>query len=52
MISWFVDAVGNISDIAIVTVKGVNYSCIIHGISKSEANGFIENYVLNDRGYI
>ena len=27
----------NISDIAIITVKGVDYRCIIHDISKSEA---------------
>ena len=26
----------NISDIAIITVKNVNYRCIIHNISKSE----------------
>ena len=27
----------NISDNAIITVKNVNYGCIIHNISKSEA---------------
>ena len=27
----------NISDIAIITVKNVDYCCIIHNISKSEA---------------
>ena len=32
----------NISDIAIIIVKGANYLCIIHGISKSEANNFLE----------
>ena len=40
----------NISDIVIITVKGVDYRCIIHGISKSEAINLLENSVLNDRG--
>ena len=35
----------NISDIAITTVKNVDYCCIIHNISKSEAiNEFIKEY--------
>ena len=42
----------NISDIVIITVKGVDYRCIIHGISKSEAINLLENSVLNDRGCI
>ena len=42
----------NNSDIAIITVKGVAYHCIIHGISKSEAIHLLENSVLEDRGYI
>ena len=42
----------NISDIAIVTVKGVDYRCIIHDISKSEANFLLQNSVLGDRRYI
>ena len=28
----------NISNIAIITIKNVDYCCIIHNISKSEAN--------------
>ena len=28
----------NISDIAIITIKNVDYLCIIHNISKSEEN--------------
>ena len=42
----------NISDIAIITVKNVDYRCIIHNISKSEAINLLKNSVLEDRGYI
>ena len=40
----------NINDIAIITVKNVDYCCIIHNISKSEAINFLKNYVHEDRG--
>ena len=39
------------SDIAIITVKGVDYCCIIHDISKSEAIHLLQNSVLDDCGY-
>ena len=42
----------NISDIAIITVKNVDYRCIMYNINKSEAINLLENYVLEDRGYI
>ena len=42
----------NVSDIAIVSVKGVDYRCIIHDISKCEAIHLLKNSVLEDRGYI
>ena len=42
----------NISDIAIITVKNVDYRCIIHNISKSEAINLLENSVLKDRAYM
>ena len=42
----------NISDIAIIIFKNVDYRCIIHNISKSEAVNLLENSVLKDRGYI
>ena len=42
----------NLSDIAIITVKGVDYCCIIYHFSKSEAIHLLENSVLDDRGYI
>ena len=42
----------NISDIAIITVKNVDYRGIIHNISKYEAINLLQNSVLEDRGYI
>ena len=39
-------------DIAIITIKNVDYCCIIHSISKSEAINLSENSVLKDCGYI
>ena len=42
----------NISDIAFITVKGVDYCCIFYDISKSEAIHLLENSVLDDLGYI
>ena len=42
----------NIRDTAIIIVKNVDYCCIIHNISKSEAINLLENSVLEDRGYI
>ena len=40
------------SDIAIINIKNVDYCCIIHNISKSEAIHLLENSVLKDSGYI
>ena len=42
----------NISDIAIITVKNVNYSFILYNINKSESIHILENFVLEDHGYI
>ena len=42
----------NISDIVIITVKNVDYRCIMYNISKSEAINLSENSVLEDGGYI
>ena len=36
----------NISKIAIITVKNVDYRCIIKNLSKSEAINLLENSVL------
>ena len=42
----------NISDIAINTVKNVDYRCIIYNISKFDAINWLKNSVLENRGYI
>ena len=44
----------NIRDIAIITitVKNVDYHCIIHNISKSEAINLFKSAVFEDRDYI
>ena len=42
----------NLSDIVIVTVKVIDYRCIIHDISKPDAIHLLENFALDDRGYI
>ena len=39
----------NISVIAIITVKSVDYCCIIHDIIKSEAIYLSKKFVLDDR---
>ena len=39
----------NVSDIAIITVKGAVYDCIIH--EKFDAINLLENYLLEDCGY-
>ena len=41
----------NISDTAIITVKNIDYRCIIHSISKSEASNLLTNSMLEGRGY-
>ena len=42
----------NRSDIAILTVKDVEYRCISYNISKSEVIILLKNSVLEDRGYL
>ena len=42
----------NISGITIITVKNIDYRCIIHNISKSEAINLLETVVFEKRGYI
>ena len=41
-----------LTGIAIFTVKEVEYDCIIHETSKSEAIHLLKNYVLDYRRYI
>ena len=42
----------NIGDITIIAVKGIDYYCIIQDINKYDAVYLLENYVLDDCGYI
>ena len=42
----------NTSDFAIITVKNVDYRCVIHTISKCEAINLLKNSVRKDREYI
>ena len=42
----------NISEIAVITVKGVDYRCINHVIGISQVIRLLENYVLDDCEYI
>ena len=42
----------NISDIAVITAKNINYRCIFHNISKSKAINLLKNTMLENRGYI
>ena len=39
----------NLSDVSIITVKGLDYCCIIQNISKSEEIYF---FLIDDCGYI
>ena len=39
----------NLSDIAFLNICGVDYCCIINGISKSEAVGLLTNAKLNEK---
>ena len=42
----------NVSDIAIITVKNVDYCYVIYDINKSKAINLLEKSMLEDRGYI
>ena len=41
-----------INNIAIITVKGDDYSGIIYGISKSDGIHFLESSILDDNWFI
>ena len=42
-----------IGNISIITVKNIDYGCIIHDINKSDSiMHLLENSVLDDHGYI
>ena len=40
-----------VNDIAIITIKGVDYCCIIHDIDKAEAIKLFKKSDLKDRRY-
>ena len=42
----------HLSNAAIITVKGVDYCCIIYDLMKYEASHLLENYLLDNRGYL
>ena len=42
----------NISNIAIITIKNVDYRCSVYNISKFEAINLLKNSVLEDSAYI
>ena len=42
----------NISDIAVITVKNVDYRCVLYNINKSESIHLLENSVVGDREYL
>ena len=42
----------NISNVAIITVKNVDYCCIIHNNVKSEATDLLKNSVPVVQGYL
>ena len=42
----------NIKDITIMTIKDIDYCCIIHNISKYQAINLLKVSVLEDCGYI
>ena len=42
----------SISNLAIITVKNFDYSCVVYSISKSQAINLLKNYVPKTRGYI
>ena len=39
----------NLNDIAILSVHGIDYCCIINGISKSGAMGLLRNSSVNQK---
>ena len=41
-----------LKNIAILNVKGIDYRCILWGISKNEALNILNNFVLEDKGVL
>ena len=51
-LSCFDNVKCNISDIAIIIIKNVDYRCIIHNIRKFKAINLLESSALETGGYI
>ena len=41
-----------LKNIEILNVKGIDYRCILWGISKNEAVNILNNFVLEDKGVL
>ena len=41
-----------LKNIAVLNVKGVNFRCILWGISRNEAVNRLNNFVLKDKGVL
>ena len=41
-----------LKNIAILNVKGIDYRCILWGISKNKAANILNNFVLEDKGVL
>ena len=50
--SWCIDDCYELKNIAAVNVKGVNFRCILWGISSNEAVNRLNNSVLEDKGVL
>ena len=47
--SWFIDMAYLLENIAILSTKGVTFSCILWGISRNEDLRRLNNSVLEDK---
>ena len=52
MYAMVVMLIASVSNVAIITVKNVDYRCMIHSIRKSETIDLLKNSVLKNFGYI
>ena len=50
--SWYFDDCSWVKNIAILNVIGVNFRCILWGISRDEAVNRLNNSVLRDKGVL
>ena len=50
--SWFIMTAYELKNIAILNVKGVDFRCILWGISRNEAANRLNNSVLGNKGML